>query len=89
MRIDKSFVLRQIAGDYVILPTGSTTLQFNGMITVNEQGAFLWERLSRGASLDEIVEAMLDEYDVDRNTAFDDVMEFLQILRKSKLLRED
>ena len=45
MIIDKQYILRQIAGDYVIIPTGKTTLEFNGMITVNEQGAFLWKKL--------------------------------------------
>ena len=43
MKIDKQFILRQIAGDYVIIPAGKTTLEFNGLITVNEQGAFLWQ----------------------------------------------
>ena len=45
MRISDQFILRQIAGEYIIIPTGQTTLKFNGMITVNEQGAFLWEAL--------------------------------------------
>lgn len=89
MKIDKTFVLRQIAGEYVILPTGTTTLQFNGMITVNEQGVFLWEQLCRGATFEELVDAMLDEYDVDRDTAAADVEEFIQILEGSGLLTKD
>lgn len=88
MKIDKSFVLRQIAGEYVILPTGGTTLQFNGMITVNEQGAFLWERLCGGTTRDELVDAMLEEYEVDRETAQADVDDFLRVLRNKKLLNE-
>ena len=45
MRINKDFVLREIAGDYVIIPIGSTVLEFNGLITVNEVGAVLWKML--------------------------------------------
>ena len=41
MRIEKEFVLREIAGDYIIIPTGSTVLDFNGLITVNEVGVTL------------------------------------------------
>lgn len=41
MKVDKEFVLREIAGDYVIIPIGRTVLSFNGLITVNEIGAFL------------------------------------------------
>ena len=86
MIIDKPYILRQIAGEYVILPTGSTTLKFNGMITVNEQGAFLWEKLRQEISRDELVEAMLEEYEVDPETAGADVDEFLHILRRSGIL---
>lgn len=88
MIIDKQFILRQIAGDYVILPTGKTTLEFNGMITVNEQGAFLWEQLCKGTTREALVDAVLAEYDIDRETACADVDEFLQILIHSRILEE-
>ena len=39
MKVQNEFVLREIAGDYVIIPTGKTVLSFNGLITVNEVGA--------------------------------------------------
>ena len=45
MKVLKEFVLREIAGDYVIIPTGKTVLTFNGLITVNEVGADLWKML--------------------------------------------
>lgn len=45
MRIKKEFVLREIAGDYVIIPTGKTVLEFNGLITVNEVGVSIWKML--------------------------------------------
>lgn len=88
MKIDKQFVLRQIAGDYVIIPTGKTTLDFNGLITVNEQGAFLWEKLSQDTTLAELVAALLEEYEVDEPTARADVEEFLAILRQCRMLNE-
>ena len=88
MIIDKPYILRQIAGDYVILPTGTTTLDFNGMITVNEQGAFLWEKLRQETTRDALVEAILAEYDVDPETAGSDVDEFIGILRSHKILTD-
>jgi hypothetical protein len=88
MKIDKQFVLRQIAGDYVIIPTGKTTLDFNGLITVNEQGAFLWEKLSQDTTQAELVAALLEEYEVDEPTARADVEEFLAILRQCRMLNE-
>ena len=52
MKVQKEFVLREIAGDYVIIPTGKTVLSFNGLITVNE--VMMWmkrrqERISRSS----------------------------------------
>ena len=88
MIIDKPYILRQIAGEYVILPTGSTTLNFNGMITVNEQGAFLWERLREETTRDALVAAILEEYEVDPETAGADVDEFLAVLRHSRILTD-
>lgn len=88
MRISDKFILRQIAGEYIIIPTGQTTLKFNGMITVNEQGAFLWEALKEEITEDALVEAVLAEYDTDRKTAQADVAEFLEVLRQKRILNE-
>lgn len=88
MRISDQFILRQIAGEYIIIPTGQTTLKFNGMITVNEQGAFLWEALKEEITEDGLVEAVLAEYDIDRQTAAADVAEFLEVLRQKRILNE-
>lgn len=88
MKIDKQYILRQIAGDYVIIPTGKTTLEFNGLITVNEQGAFLWEQLGTETTEEQLVEAVLEEYEIDRQTARADVAEFLAILRQCSMLDE-
>jgi hypothetical protein len=88
VRISDQFILRQIAGEYIIIPTGQTTLKFNGMITVNEQGAFLWEALKEEITEDALVDAVLAEYDTDRQTAQVDVAEFLEVLRQKRILNE-
>lgn len=88
VRISNEFILRQIAGEYIIIPTGKTTLTFNGMITVNEQGAFLWEALKEEITEDGLVDALLAEYDTDRQTAQADVADFLEVLRQKRLLNE-
>ena len=88
MRISDQFILRQIAGEYIIIPTGQTTLKFNGMITVNEQGAFLWEALKEEITEDALIDALLEEYDTDRQTAQADVAEFLEVLRQKRILNE-
>lgn len=88
MKIRKEFVLREIAGDYIIIPTGKTTLAFKGLITVNEVGAALWKMLQSEKSLDELVKGILDEYDVEEGVAREDIQEFLETLSKNGILEE-
>lgn len=88
MKIEKEFILREIAGDYVIVPTGKTALDFNGLITVNELGAFIWERLSEDTTVEQIVAAILAEYDVDEATAKADTQEFLELLMDYHILED-
>lgn len=86
MKIEKEFILREIAGDYVIVPTGKTALEFNGLITVNELGAFIWKKLQQEVTEDELIQVILEEYEVDEETARHDVEEFLNKLTECKIL---
>lgn len=88
MRIEKEFILREIAGDYVIVPTGKTALEFNGLITVNELGAFIWKKMQQDIAEDNLVSAILDEYEVKEETARNDVKEFLGKLEEYNILKE-
>ena len=86
MKIAKEYILREIAGDYIIVPVRAAALEFNGMITVNETGAFLWEKLREGTTREELLHAMLEEYEVSEKEAEADIQEFLQMLQKNKIL---
>lgn len=89
MRIEKEFVLREIAGDYIIIPTGKTVLEFNGLITVNEVGVTLWNMLQEEVTVDQLVQGVLAEYDVDEEVAREDIQEFLDTLAKGGILVKD
>jgi hypothetical protein len=86
MQIKMPFVLRQIAGEYVLVPIASTPRTINGLISLNEVGAFLWERLPDAADADALVDAVVEIYDVDREQAAADVEEFLGRLREIEVL---
>ena len=77
MRVDKEFVLREIAGDYIIIPTGKTVLEFNGLVTVNEVGVSLWKMLQNEVTFDDLVNGILEEYDVEEAVVREDIREFL------------
>ncbi len=86
MKLKDGFVLRQVGGHYLVVPVGAQTVDFNGMITLNETGAFLWQRLQTECSAAELTAALLAEYDVDEATAMADVADFVEKIRQAELL---
>lgn len=86
MRIKKEFILREIAGEYILIPTGTTTQEFNGLITINDVAAFVWKNIEKVNSVDELISMVLDEYDVDEDVARNDIEEFIQQLKKADMI---
>ena len=87
MRISKDFIIREIAGDHVIVPTGTAVMNFNGLIMVNEVGAFLWEKLQEDTTLESLTENVLEEYEIDEKTARKDIEEFIYKLQEGGILQ--
>ena len=79
MKLKDGFFMRQVAGQTVVLP-GGDVLDLNMMITLNETGAFLGERLNEETSVEALVAALLGEYDVDEKTAQQAVEAFVRKL---------
>ena len=77
--------MRTVAGQIVVLPSGDE-LNLNMMITLNDTGKFLWERLEVGAETEELVSALLAEYDVDEATARAGVERFVAKLNENGFL---
>lgn len=86
MIIKKDMILREIVGENVLVPTGSTTLQYNGLFMLTDTAAFIWKILPEVESEQEIVSRILDEYETDRDTAQADVVEFLSKLREFEII---
>ncbi len=81
MKIKDSFVLSEIGGSYIVVPTGSETVDLNGMITLNETGYFMWNLLLKDTTKEAIITEFMKEYDVDRETVSNDVDEFIEKLK--------
>ena len=81
MKIKEDFVLRQIADTWAVLPLGSATLDFNGMMTVNETGALLWQKIEGGCTKEELISLLTSEYDVTNEEAEADVYDFIAKLK--------
>ena len=77
MKIKSGIVLREVADSFVLMDLGGE-LNFNGMITLNETGAFIFKRIEEGLSPENIANSLADEYDISFETALSDVNAFIQ-----------
>lgn len=85
-RANPDFMLREIAGEYILVPTGAAAARLNGLISLNETGAFLWNTLQQSQTEAELVAALVGEYEVDPETASADVRAFLTRMDEAGIL---
>ena len=83
MKCNYEFVKREIAGEAFLVPVGEASAVFEGIFTLNELGAFIFDRLEACASPEEMAQAVVGVYDVDYETALSDVNEVLGAMRAS------
>ena len=88
MKLKENFVLRQVAGSYVVVAVGAASVDFNGMLTLNDSGALLWRTLEGGADRAALLAALTSEYDVDEAQAARDLDKFLSSLQIAGCLAE-
>ncbi len=86
MKIKKGFAMRNIAGSNIVVPTGRASSEFNGMITLNESGAFFWKCFEKDITIDEAVEKILNEYDADETKVREDVEKFISLLEENNII---
>ena len=88
MKIKEGYLLREVAGSNIVVPVGSGNMDFSGVITLNEVCSFIWKQLEKDATKEDILNNLLDEYDVDKATAERDVDEFINKLKGAELLAD-
>lgn len=86
MKIKDGFILREIAGSWVVVPIGERVIQFNGLMTLSDSGALLWKKLESGADLDDLLEVVLREYSIDKHIAMADIEEFISAIYEKGLI---
>lgn len=78
MKIKEGFLLRNVAGNNVVVPIGQATLDFNGMMSLNDTGAFLFSKMIEGTTREQLIEELISEYGIDEQLAQKDVDTFIQ-----------
>lgn len=79
LKVKKGFLLRRLGDEFMVVAIGEASKSFNGMVRLNDTGAFYWKELEKGSSEDDLTAKTLERYEgVDQETARRDVREFLQ-----------
>ena len=89
MRAKQDFVVRNVMGEYLLIPTGKNITAFNGTGMLNEVSAFIWERLQQPVSREDLLHALLDRYEVEEQTAAEDLDRVLEKMRGYGMIEED
>lgn len=88
MIIRDGFMLREVGGTFVVVPLGERVVDFNGLITLNETGRVLWERLATHCEQSDLVAALVAAFEVTPEEAERDVQAFVEDLGAKNLLLE-
>jgi len=77
MEIKKKVILRSVAGEYMLMPVGDAVFQYNGIFMLTESAYLLWKSIVDGGEKEDLVNILMNEYEIDRETAVGDVTDFL------------
>ena len=86
LKIKDGYLLREVAGNIIVVPVGEESVNFNGMINLNETGAFLWKLLQDDVEPRFLLNELMKEYDVDEETAKADITAFINKMYGAGLL---
>lgn len=84
----KSIVTTRTGNEYVLVPIANNIADMNSMYTLNESGAFIWEHINGENSVEDIINEMMKEYEVDNETASNDVFSFIGDMRSYLIISE-
>lgn len=80
--VKKEYVLREIAGEYLAVPTEGG----GEIVILDPVSRLLWEALEAPKTLDELTALVTENFEVDPSTARADIQDFLSSLEKAKLI---
>lgn len=86
MKIKNDFIVKEISGSTVVIPVGNRVADFNGMLKLNETGVFLFNLLKNDTTIDVLVQNLVDEYEVTKEKANEDVVSFVNKLKEADII---
>lgn len=85
-QVKQGYVIREIAGEYLVIPVSLQDEPESKVIILNSSGKLLWEALEQQKTMDELMEVMDENFEVSREEARGDIEEFIKQLNENGLL---
>lgn len=89
IRQKQGYVLRNIMGEYMLFPAGTEMQQFKGAILLNELSAFIWNKLQTPIEFENLMSAILKEYDVDEEQLKCDLTGIINTFSEYGIIEKD
>ena len=89
MKAKAGFVLRNVVDEHLLMPTGDNIGKFNGTVLLNDVSALVWEKLQNPISREDLLQAILDEFEVEKAVASADMDKLLETLRGYGIIEDD
>ena len=89
MKIRKGFVVREVAGNTVAVPTENLINEFSFIINLNDSGKFIWDLLTQyDLTIDEIAEKYSEKYDVTFEEAKESSQKYINKLMEKHIIEQ-
>lgn len=88
MKIKDGFILKKVVDDFIVVPVNNNFMEYSSVINLNETGCFLWQCLEKDTTLDKLCESLANEYEMSVEDIKDDVVQFVDNLKKQNLIEE-
>ena len=86
MKVKNGFILRKVGSQFVVAATGEASRNFNGMIRLDESGAFAFNLLKNEISEQDMLSALAAQYSVDEDSLKGDLANFIAKLKEAGAL---
>ncbi len=87
-RINPDFILREIAGEYTIIPIGDNNVFSNAVMAPNETAVFLWEAFQQPSTIQDVVVEAMQKYDATEEQIYNSISNFVKQSLEFKVLEE-
>ena len=88
MRRKNNYVIKNIGNENILVPIGKEVLNLNGILVLNDTARFIWDRLEKENSAEELIKSVINEYDIDIKTADKEVEIFIEELKSRGLVAD-